>query len=277
MEKAKSNNTLIRVLVALVGIPLIIAVCYFGSIFFLLFASAIGLICYYEFSSMLKNKESYPNLTLGYLSILLLVFNSYYNFIDFTTLLLIMIPLIFISELFRNKSSAVSNTGSTLLGIFYFGLFTSSIVLIREFFSYSDLLYFQGGYLIIAILATIWMCDSAAFFLGTALGKHKLFPRVSPNKSWEGAIGGFVFSVITMLAMKALMIDFLEWRDVIIIGMIVGIFGQIGDLVESLIKRDTNTKDSSSILPGHGGIFDRFDSFLFSSPIIYLYLKNFIQ
>ena len=100
-------------------------------------------------------------------------------------------------------------------------------------------------------------------------------PRISPNKSWEGAIAGFIFSVITMIAAKALFLEFLEWRDTIAVGIIVGIAGQFGDLIESMIKRDSRVKDSSSIIPGHGGILDRFDSLLFTAPAVYLYLKLF--
>ncbi|MFB3056342.1 MAG: phosphatidate cytidylyltransferase, partial [Ignavibacteriaceae bacterium] len=127
--------------------------------------------------------------------------------------------------------------------------------------------------LIISIFASIWICDSAAFFGGTSLGKHKLFPRVSPNKSWEGAIFGLLFAVIAMVISKVIIIDFLSWLDVIIIGIIVGIIGQIGDLIESLFKRDAGVKDSSALIPGHGGIFDRFDSLLYSAPAVFLYIK----
>ena len=125
--------------------------------------------------------------------------------------------------------------------------------------------------MIISIFVSIWICDSAAYFIGSAYGLHKLMPRVSPKKSWEGAIAGFVFAVIGMIAARELVLEFLELRDAIAIGLIVGAFGQIGDLVESLLKRDNHVKDSSSIIPGHGGILDRFDSLLFTAPIVYLY------
>jgi phosphatidate cytidylyltransferase len=131
--------------------------------------------------------------------------------------------------------------------------------------------------LIIAIFASIWVCDSAAYFIGSAVGKHKLFPRVSPNKSWEGAIAGFIFAVITLIAAHTLLLDEISMVDAVIIGIIVGVFGQFGDLIESLVKRDAGVKDSSSIIPGHGGIFDRFDSILFSAPCIFLYIHLFVQ
>ncbi len=104
-----------------------------------------------------------------------------------------------------------------------------------------------------------------------------MFPRVSPKKSWEGAVAGFLFSVLFMIAARALIIDFLPLSDAIMIGLISGIFGQAGDLIESLLKRDAGVKDSSSIIPGHGGIFDRFDSLLFTAPLVYLYLTLFVR
>ena len=178
-------------------------------------------------------------------------------------------------ELFRNKGSVVKNLGATVLGIIYIGLFSSALIAIREFYPNVNELYPRGGFVIISMLAAIWVCDSAAFFGGTALGKHKLFPRISPNKSWEGALLGFLFAILTMLLAKLIVLDFLSWTNVIVLGIIIGIIGQLGDLVESSIKRDAGIKDSSSIIPGHGGIFDRFDSLLFSAPAIWLYLKYF--
>ena len=133
----------------------------------------------------------------------------------------------------------------------------------------------RGGFLVISILATIWICDSAAYFAGISFGKHKLFPRVSPKKSWEGAIFGFIFAILTMILAHFLVLDFLSFNEAIILGIIIGIVGQIGDLIESLIKRDAQVKDSSSLIPGHGGVLDRFDSLLYSAPVILLYLRFF--
>ncbi len=270
------SNTAQRILVSLVAIPLIVAVCYIGKIPFLLFVIIIGLMAFHEFYSMAKKKNIFLNLLIGFPSVIAIILNNYFQFIEFKFLLLIIVLLLLLTELFRNKSSAIQNIGASLLGIFYMGFFAASILGIREFFAYSDLLYTEGGFIIISILVSIWICDSAAFFLGTAFGKHKMFPRVSPNKSWEGAIAGFVFAVLTMIAAKALILDFLSLTDALVIGIIVGAFGQIGDLIESLIKRDAGVKDSSALIPGHGGIFDRFDSLLFSSPIIYIYLNYFV-
>jgi phosphatidate cytidylyltransferase len=267
------SNLGTRVIVALIGIPLILAACIIGKIPFLIFAFGIGIISFAELSKMLEVKQHHLNRRIGELSVTAIIFNTYFQIIEFEKLALIIVAVLMLAELFRNRGSAVSNLGSTLIGIFYVGLFASSLIMLREFYSESFFTYDQGGYLIISVFVSIWLCDSAAYFVGTAIGTHKMLPRVSPNKSWEGAIAGFVFSVIGMLAARFLVLDFLTLTDAAAIGIIVGTFGQAGDFIESMIKRDANVKDSSSIIPGHGGIFDRFDSLIFSAPIIYLYLE----
>jgi len=111
---------------------------------------------------------------------------------------------------------------------------------------------------------------------GAAIGRHKLFPRVSPNKTWEGAVAGFVFAILSALAARALVLDYLGVGDALVLGGIVGTFGQLGDLFESSLKRDAGVKDSSNLLPGHGGVLDRFDSLLFVAPLAYLYIDYII-
>ena len=128
----------------------------------------------------------------------------------------------------------------------------------------------------ISIFAMIWICDSAAFHVGSALGKHKLFPRVSPQKSWEGAVAGLIAAILVALAAKYLVLTFLPVTSAIVLGAIVGTIGQLGDLTESLLKRDAGVKDSSTLIPGHGGVFDRFDSLLLVAPCAYLYLEYFV-
>ncbi|MCB9207440.1 MAG: phosphatidate cytidylyltransferase [Ignavibacteriales bacterium] len=270
------GNTSIRIIVSAIAIPLIVAACIIGGISFLIFVIGIALISFWEFSELVKNKNANSNFIFGALTILTIILNAYFNFIDFFALVILASVLILLYELFRNSGSAILNIGSTFLGIFYLGLFSSTILLLREFYADQEMLYSEGGYLIISILVAIWICDSAAFFLGSAFGKHKLFPRVSPNKSWEGAIAGFIFAILAMIAAKALVLDSLSLFDSVVIGIIVGTIGQIGDLVESLIKRDAGVKDSSSLIPGHGGIFDRFDSLFLTAPTVYLYLYFFI-
>jgi phosphatidate cytidylyltransferase len=272
-ERMKLKENSKRVIVSVFAIPIILAASYLGGYFFFVFVAIISLLSFYEFCLLAKNKNANANLFIGGLVILILLINQYKHFIDLSVVIILSSLLLLIVELFRNKGSAVLNLGTTFLGIFYIGIFSATFIALREFYPPISDLYERGGFLIISIFASIWIGDSAAYYGGTALGKHKLFPRVSPKKSWEGAIFGFVFSVAAMILAKVIVLDFLNWKDVIVIGIIIGIIGQIGDLVESLIKRDSSVKDSSNFIPGHGGFLDRFDSLLFSSPVIWLYLR----
>ncbi|MBI4547794.1 MAG: phosphatidate cytidylyltransferase [Ignavibacteriae bacterium] len=210
----------------------------------------------------------------------------------FLITIIVTIIVISLRELFRHDGPALFNLSSTLMGILSVSVFFGTFIGVRELFAPLDfpmLRYFPnessfmdqekiqqvyrwGGYTTISIFATIWISDSAAFHVGTLFGKHKLFPRVSPNKSWEGAIIGFVFALLTAVAAKYLVLEYLPLGSAIIIGIIVGVFGQLGDLIESLFKRDAGVKDSSNLIPGHGGVLDRFDSLLLVSPLVYLYL-----
>ncbi|MBT8377852.1 MAG: phosphatidate cytidylyltransferase [Ignavibacteria bacterium] len=269
------SENLKRILVSIAAIPVIVLASYFGGYYFLIFVLLISIAAYYEFVTFCKKKDINANLWLASVIVLVLIVNQFKHFIDVYTIIIISSLLLLISELFRNKGSAILNLGAAYLGIFYIGLFATSLLGLREFYPQINGLYERGGYLIISVLAGIWVGDSAAYYSGTALGKHKLFPRVSPNKSWEGAVFGFIFSIGTMILAKLIVLDFLAWNNVIIIGIIIGTVGQIGDLVESLLKRDAGIKDSSAIIPGHGGVFDRFDSLLFVAPAVWFYLRYF--
>jgi phosphatidate cytidylyltransferase len=271
---ALSNNAN-RILVSIVAIPLIIVACYFGKAYFLILILAIAILSYYEFYTLALNKQMYANLPVGILGILILVVNQYFHIFQVLDFIILFIVVLSIIELFRNKGSAIYNLGATLLGTFYIGLFAGSLISIRELYPHINTLYMRGGYIIISILAAIWICDTAAFYGGTKFGKHKLFKRVSPNKSWEGAVFGFLFAILSMILAKIIVLSFLSWYACILFGIIIGTIGQLGDLIESLMKRDAGVKDSSNFIPGHGGIFDRFDSLLFTAPVIFLYLTYY--
>lgn len=207
-------------------------------------------------------------------------------------LFLIFVPMIMLLELFRNRGSALLNVATTLFGVCYVSLFLGSLIGVRELFIPDDFpvwLHFEGhgidypaevvqrvygwgGATVISIFVSIWMCDTLAYSAGRLLGKHKLFERVSPNKTWEGAIAGYVGAVAAFLVAQSFFLPYMTVGSALICGSIVGIFGQAGDLAESLLKRDAGVKDSSALIPGHGGVLDRFDSLLFVSPLIFFYL-----
>jgi phosphatidate cytidylyltransferase len=206
--------------------------------------------------------------------------------------LLAAVMVLALAELFAGKGPALAGITSTITGIVYVSLFFGTFIGLREIFVAGDFpayrwipgaaaggteavwaeVYGWGGYTAISILAVIWICDTAAYHTGMAVGRRKLFPRVSPNKTWEGAVAGFAAAIASAVAAKYLVLGYLRVSDAVVIGLIVGTLGQAGDLFESLLKRDAGVKDSSNILPGHGGVLDRFDSLLFVAPAAYVYL-----
>ena len=131
--------------------------------------------------------------------------------------------------------------------------------------------------LIMTTFLTVWICDTCAYLLGMAFGRHNLMPSVSPKKTWEGAIGGFLGAVLSFWAASYWLLPGFGVYNALLLGAIIGVIGQIGDLAESKIKRDAAVKDSSNIIPGHGGLLDRFDSILFVIPAVLIYLLFYIQ
>jgi phosphatidate cytidylyltransferase len=168
---------------------------------------------------------------------------------------------------------ATSNLALSLLGFFYVAGLFSYLILLREMSPESIPNYKMGGVWIVYLLICIWSCDTFAYFIGAPLGKHPLSPRVSPKKTVEGFGGGILGAIAAAFFSHFVFFSSAQLKDLLIISAIVAFVGQVGDLTESLFKRDAQFKDTSHIIPGHGGILDRFDSLLFVSPLVYYYLK----
>lgn len=173
--------------------------------------------------------------------------------------------IIFIVELFSNSSNPFANIAFTILGLVYVALPFSLLNFITSFTnSYSYQLLF--GFFFI-----LWSNDTGAYLAGSAFGKHKLFLRISPGKTWEGAIGGAIaaYAIAYIISRWYNDITLFDWMVITTILIVIGTFG---DLVESLLKRSIDVKDSGNILPGHGGILDRFDSLMLATPFVFIYL-----
>lgn len=305
------ENLAKRVLVAVVAIPLIAWTAMTGSYAFFLLVSLISSLALYEFYRLMQKKGAHPlvgfGLVAGFLVNLAFVYErlqiDVYRFFQgfdislkmFSQLqLLLVIEVVFVllvllMELFRTKESASLNVTSTIGGVLIISLSFGLLIRLRELFPYGfpvhqfmgssfatdeqlGQIQAWGGYTVLALFVSIWMCDTAAYFAGSTWAKHKLFERVSPGKSWEGAVAGLLASVITMVAARYFFLEYLSITHAVVLGAGIGIFGQLGDLVESRFKRDAGVKDSSSLIPGHGGVYDRFDSLVFVAPIVYLYI-----
>lgn len=179
---------------------------------------------------------------------------------------MLLVPLMFICELYRKSPTPIANIGSTLTGVIYVALPMSLLLFIPLMLSRGE----WQPWSIIFYIFIIWANDVCAYLFGITLGKHRLFERISPKKSWEGFIGGLLGAMaMGYVAATFLDGDFVVWIGMALIAAVTGVFG---DLVESLFKRSVDMKDSGNIIPGHGGWLDRFDALILSAPFVFIYL-----
>lgn len=231
-----------------------------------------------EYCEILRNKGFLPFfkiiITLG---ILLTVMTSFGYFEMIPLVLAGGIIASFLAVLFRGRQPYIANVTTTILG-FTFAWLPCYIILIRQLgsddISFSRWHFNDGMNYLILIFFVILATDIGAYYFGSKYGKTKLAEVISPKKTVEGAIAGSICAIITSVAIGHFIN--LVWYHAIIVGALITVFAQFGDLSESLIKRDAGVKDSGDSLPGHGGFLDRADSYLFSSPVAYYYLKYFV-
>ncbi|GAB4375835.1 MAG: phosphatidate cytidylyltransferase [Calditrichia bacterium] len=271
------KNLTKRVLMGLWGIPLILGLSYLGGYYFLAFSLIVNSMALWEFYTIFQRKEIYPYRFVGLTLSNLLILVAFWLPCDslFAILIGVMIVVLLRHLLFlRNFSSA--NTMFTMGGVLYISVFLITLLKLRQNFgefTHSSGEQNTGGMFLVLLWLSIWICDTFAYFGGKQFGKHKLAPKTSPNKTVEGGIFGFVSAILTFVILGKIFLPNLTDASLLISGLIVGIWGQVGDLVESRFKRDAGVKDTSTILPGHGGFLDRFDSIIFVSPFFYLFFK----
>ncbi len=275
-----------RVLVNVLGIPSLIMLVIFGGPLFAGFVTVVMLLGVRELNILSKNTDSKPLLVLLTISFILLSYIYYYSISMVLELLILLTVLTAIVEVFRKKRTPFNNISVILFGFIWLGVMLGSMILLRN--------YEAGGYnigfeLTFAMMISVWICDSAAFFFGKKYGRKKILPAVSPNKSWVGSIAGVIAAFGVMLVLyytdfafvgypsaNGFFHGWLDIQDILVLALIFGVFGQLGDFAESLLKREAGVKDSSSLLRGHGGILDRFDSLAFTTPLLVIYAKHFI-
>lgn len=271
------SSLLKRSITGVIFVAVLLGAVYFGELStFILFLAIVVLGADELYSIVKKSKTINP---LGFWGIVtsavlfVLYTLSHKGIIEdkFLFVVVILIFLTFIFELFRKKSHPFVNITYTIIGCVYVALPFAMLYNLGHFdnYSFSDSFNYQ---LIFGILFIQWANDTGAYLAGMSIGKHKLFERISPNKTWEGAIGGLLLAVGVAYACSVFLgvIDIVDW---IVIGILIVIFGSFGDLVQSQLKRSLSIKDSGNILPGHGGILDRFDGLIISVPIVYSYLQ----
>lgn len=261
-----------RVITGVVGVPLVILAIWFGGPWpwFTILIAAAALAGTYEFYKMANFDRREPLLYLGLLCSLALVLSPHYWNPDVLPIVItatILISLIWL--LCRpSKEGAFRNWAWTIVGALYVGWMLSHWLSLRGLEDGRNWVY-------LAILTT-FANDTGAFFIGRARGKRKLAPTISEGKTWEGAIGGLLCAILGAVVIATVLnlispFTFRYWQ-IILLGFLVSLFAQLGDLVESLLKRNTGVKESGNLLPGHGGILDRFDSLIFVGAVIYYYV-----
>jgi len=263
-----------RLPITIVGIPAVIYVLKTGGIIFAGFVSLVIFLCLYEFYGFKRNNGFHPNYLIGMVMALIICF--FYieypqphlaNIIAGFTFLII---LSLFMELFSGKSDPIDNISITFGGVVYIAILLGTMIALRNW----DAL--NGSRFTMSMIFSVWICDSCAYVFGMLWGKKKLIERVSPKKTVVGFVGGIVGSFVSFYLMN--MNGFIQYDlslvNIIILTIIVGVCGQLGDFVESMFKRDAGVKDSGKLLLGHGGVLDRFDSLIFTSPLVFIFVSN---
>jgi phosphatidate cytidylyltransferase len=259
-----------RVITGLWGIPLLIAAVWFAQPlpWFTILIAIWGLLAVYELYKMVAGAKVPPLTYFGLIWTLLFIISPHFSYT--LTIPLLLSSAVVLSLLWLlarpQKEGTFLGWAWTIAGILYVGWLLSHLVALRG-------LDDGRNWVFLALLANFGS-DTAAYFTGRALGRHKLAPSISPGKTWEGAIAGILGAIIISLLFtipSPLSLP-LGYGQAIVIGLLVSIFGQLGDLVESLLKRNMGVKDSGSLLPGHGGALDRMDSVVFAGVVVYYYV-----
>jgi len=279
--RATLANLMLRALTGIVFVMVILSAIWAGSITYAILFSIITGVALWEYYRLVTrsgrvNMEYFSGVVAG---IYLFAATYLYQTTDYGVQVyvpyLCYLIFLFVRQLYAKDEDALQSWSYSIFGQFYIAIFfllLNFICIERQ----PDGSFFYNKEFLLALFAFIWLYDTAAYLFGILFGRNRLFERISPKKSWEGAIGGgltvllssYGCSLITTTLTPA------QWFG---FALVVVVFGTFGDLSESLMKRSLKTKDSGDILPGHGGILDRFDSFLLSVPAILIYLEVFVR
>lgn len=237
-----------------------------------IFYLILSLLCLREFYGLIKQSGVSPNVPVGllngafiYVIFALIVYQDNIDLHKILFLLTLTVSAVFILELFKESAAPFTNIAYTLAGIVFVGL---------PFTFFHALAYIKGDFNFhypLAFLLMLWANDTGAYLVGSKLGRTKLFERHSPKKTWEGFFGGILISAGVAFIISIYFKE-LPWNRWVAVAILISCFGTLGDLIESMFKRSINVKDSGGILPGHGGLLDRFDGLLLAAPIVYTYL-----
>jgi len=269
-----------RVITALWAITLLVAAIWFGKPWFTVFVAIWGLLAVFEFYKMVAISKMPALIYFGLIWTLLFILSPHCGYDFLMPLLLTSGVILFLIclLLLPQKEKAFTGWTWTIAGILYVGWLLSYFVALRGI---DEPMLDAGRNWVFFALFTTFASDTAAFFVGGVLGKHYLAPGISPGKTWEGAIAGVLGAIIVSLFFtlprlftlsNPLYLQGFSYWQAMLLGLLVSVFGQLGDLVESLLKRNMGVKDSGRLIPGHGGFLDRMDSVVFAGIVVYYYV-----
>ena len=260
----------VRAITGFFFVIVMLASLLFGEYAFAIFFIVLSLLCLAEFYKLVRSETIKPHRSLGVFLAGTLITPFVLNFLfgDYLNLLFLSVPAaisICVVELFRKKEHPFTNLAFTYFGILF---------VIIPFCFFTAMAFMGTGFNFhfpLAFMLMLWANDTGAYIFGVRFGKHKLFERHSPKKTWEGFFGGLATGLIAASLISAQVGDLtiMQWLSV---SLIIGTAGTFGDLFESMLKRSMSIKDSGSLLPGHGGLLDRFDGLLFAAPLVFIYL-----
>ena len=262
------NNTVTRIIVGIIGIPIFLYLIITGGVPFFSLTVLIALAGLWEFHKIFVKKNIKTFLIPDMLFALLALYEFYFGNAQYIGIILLYPIIIFTAVLLR-KNKNVFDPLVSIGGMAYIVL---PLILLNELIKLKPAAGLMNYVVIIFIL--IWTCDTMSFFGGKLMGKHKL-TEISPKKTIEGLINGIVFTIIAAFVLMFFNKDILNFKDALVIGLIVAFASPAGDIFESFLKRSADVKDSSHMIPGHGGVLDRFDSLLFVAPLVFVYIKFF--
>ena len=268
-QKARSSaeRLLTRTMSGAIYAIVTLACIFLGPITTTILVVAEAWLCCSEFFRICRMGGRMPNETIGLAGALLFPVAAYANGLCALTLVILLLVMTCACWYVFSPRSNVADVAVTVFGPLYTSLSFSSIVLIRQFDA-----GLPGAVLTLAVMFSVWGNDAMAYFVGSAIGAHKLAPRISPNKSVEGFFGGLVGSVVVWVVMALVFVPGLNVLLAAACGLVVGVAGVIGDLFESRLKRGVGVKDSGNFLPGHGGLLDRSDSMFFGGMAAFFLL-----
>ena len=283
-QAPKRVSLWLRVGSSILFVPLLLLMARAGGVVWLTFVAIQTLLGLEEFYRMARGKGLEPVRWLGFLAALALLGLAYRPQTPNASLLATAGLLLLLALALRRggQPRVLESAAVTAFGVLYVGWLSAHFVLLRELPWRAGLAYADGSSLVLFAFLVTWSCDTGAYLTGRLFGRTRLSAAISPRKTWEGSLGGFACAMLasTVGAWTFLRPEgggpLLPWPHALVLGALVGVCGQVGDLVESLFKRDSASGDSSDLIPGHGGVLDRFDSLYFGAPIVYHYLRAVI-